>query len=257
MNLIRDLNLASLTFKPIPESFIDAVNICNLSGNAENIRGVAVTDCEDGACVYETDSTRVCINKLSEHMDPFWVDDSTFNNAFKVGTPSGYCVSDAWLHLKYADGTIFSAKRKDHSAYPFDSLATFPKAFETAQVVVKGRLPSNIAEAVSRVAILASGVDKKNARLVRMTFRKDELELYAEKMGGEASETVPWETPLEEDPQGMEVWVNTSFLLEASNKVMDFTLCYMDVDPTAPPSPSLVFQSGEFMLFVQGATPAK
>ena len=257
MNLIRDLNVVSLEYKPLPEAFIDAVNICNLSGNAENIRGVAVNDYGEGSAVYETDSVRVCINKLSERMDPFWVDDTTFNNAFKVGTPTGYCVSDAWLHLKYADGTVFSAKRKDHVAYPFDGLSTFPTAFEKAKVLVKGRLPNNIAEAVSRVAILASGVDKKNARMVRLTFRKDELELYAEKTGGEASETIPWETELEEDPQDTEVWVNTSFLLEASNKVMDFTLCYMDMDPTAPPSLSLVFQSGEFLQFVQGATATK
>lgn len=257
MNLIRDLNVVSLEYKPLPEAFIDAVNICNLSGNAENIRGVAVNDYGEGSAVYETDSVRVCINKLSERMDPFWVDDTVFNNAFKVGTPTGYCVNDAWLHLKYADGTVFSAKRKDHVAYPFDGLSTFPSAFEKAKVLVKGRLPNNIAEAVSRVAILASGVDKKNARMVRLTFRKDELELYAEKTGGEASETIPWETELEEDPQNTEVWVNTSFLLEASNKVMDFTLCYMDMDPTAPPSLSLVFQSGEFMQFVQGATATK
>ena len=182
---------------------------------------------------------------------------SIFHGAGFTGSGERDIIKATAKLRKYADGTVFSAKHKDHVAYPFDGLSTFPTAFEKAKVLVKGRLPNNIAEAVSRVAILASGVDKKNARMVRLTFRKDELELYAEKTGGEASETIPWETELEEDPQNTEVWVNTSFLLEASNKVMDFTLCYMDMDPTAPPSLSLVFQSGEFMQFVQGATATK
>lgn len=254
MELIKDLDLASLEYKPVSEEFIDAVRICSLAGNAESIKGVAVSDYEDTSAVFETDTNRVCINKLPEKMDAFWVDDATFNNALKVGTPNQYCVSETWLHLKYEDGTVFSAKRKDHSAYPFETLAAFPEAFKNAQVIVKGRLPNNIAEAVSRVAILASGVENKNARLVRLTFSKTELDLYAEKVGGEASETIPWESELEEDPQGVEVWVNTSFLLEASNKVMDFTLCYLNMDPSAPPSLSLAFQSGEYMQFVSAAT---
>lgn len=254
MELIKDLNLGSLNYKPISEEFIDAVRICSLAGNVESIKGVAVSDYGDTSAVFETDTNRVCINKLPEKMDSFWVDDATFNNALKVGTPNQYCVSETWLHLKYEDGTVFSAKRKDHSAYPFETLAMFPEAFKKAKVIVKGRLPNNIAEAVSRVAILASGVENKNARLVRLTFSKTELDLYAEKVGGEASETIPWESELEEDPQGVEVWVNTSFLLEASNKVMDFTLCYLTMDPSAPPSLSLAFQSGEYMQFVSAAT---
>ena len=254
MELIKDLKLGSLEYKPFADEFIDAVRICSLAGNTESIRGVAVGDYGDTSAVYETDTNRVCINKLPEKMDTFWVDDTTFNDALKVGTPKSYCISDAWLHLKYDDGTVFSAKRKDHTAYPFETLAAFPEAFNNAQVIVKGRLPNNISEAVSRVAILASGMDNKNARMVKLTFGKTELGLYAEKVGGEASETIPWESELEEDPQDVEVWVNTSFLLEASNKVMDFTLCYLTMDPAAPPSLSLAFQSGNYMQFVSAAT---
>ena len=254
MELIKGLNLADLQYKPLSDEFIDAVRICSLAGNTESIRGVAVNDFGEASAVYETDSNRICINTLSEHMDPFWVDDATFNDALKVGTPKGYCIHDAWLPLKYEDGTVFSAKRKDHTTYPFETLASYPEAFKTAQVLVKGRLPGNIAEAVSRVAILASGMENKNARLVRLTFGKDELDLYAEKVGGEASESIPWDAALEGDPQDIEVWVNTTFLLEASSKVMDFTLCYLDVDPGNPPKMAITFQSGNYMQFVSAAT---
>ena len=110
MELIKDLDLASLEYKPVSEEFIDAVRICSLAGNAESIKGVAVSDYEDTSAVFETDTNRVCINKLPEKMDTFWVDDATFNNALKVGTPNQYSVSETWLHLKYEDGTVFSAK---------------------------------------------------------------------------------------------------------------------------------------------------
>lgn len=253
LELVKDLNLASLEYKPLSEDFVDGVRICALAGNIEAIRGVAVGDCGDTSAIFETDTNRVCINKLPEQMESFWVDDGTFNDALKVGTPKEYSVSDAWLHLKYEDGTVFSAKRKDHSAYPFPVLAGFLDSFKEAKVVLSGRLPSNISEAVSRVAILASGSENKNARLVELTFNKDELDLYAVKSGGEASESIPWETPLEEDPQGIKVWVDTAFLLEASNKVMDFTLCYLDMHDGQPASLSLVFQSGDYTQFVSAA----
>ena len=250
MELVQELDLPSLEYKPLSEEFIDGVRICSLAGNVESIRGVAVGDYGETSAIYETDTNRVCINILPEKMESFWVDDSTFNDALKVGTPKEYCISNSWLHLKYEDGTVFSAKRKDHTAYPFVVMAGFIDAFKDAQVLVKGRLPNNLAEAVSRVAILASGTENKNARLVEMTFNKDELDLYAEKVGGEASETIPWDSALEQDPQGVKVWVDTAFLLEASNKVMDFTLCYIDQKDGNPPSLSLVFQSGDYTQFV-------
>lgn len=249
--LVQTLNLDTLQFKPLTEEFVDGVRICTLSNNTENLKGVVVGPFEDTSAIYETDTTRICVSKLSAPMDPFWVDDNTFNDALKVGTPTGYCVGTAWLHLRYADGTIFSAKRRDHSKYPCRQMAEYITALSDARVVVKGTLPSNISEAVSRVAILASGAENKNAKLVQLTFNKSELGLYAEKTGGEASETIPWDKELEEDPQGAQVWVDTAFLLEASNKVMDFMLCYITV-PSNPTKENLalVFRSGNYTQFI-------
>lgn len=244
MDSVKALDATSCTYKPLAQEFLDGVKMCALAGNSESLKGVAVGKCGDSSAIFETDSNRICIHKLSSEMDNFWVDDFVFNDALKVGTPIEYCVHNAWLHLKYEDGAVFSAKRKDHSVYPFEECAGFLGMVPSAKVIVKGRLPGNIAEAVSRVAILASGIESKNARLVELTFDKEELGLYAEKVGGEASETIPWEEPLEQDPQGFKVWVDTAFLLEASNKAMDFTLCYLDGNP------SLVFQTTDYTQLV-------
>lgn len=241
---VKALDISNLTYKPLTQEFIDGVKMCSLAGNSEALRGVAVGPCQGGTAIFETDSNRVCVQKLSSSMDTIWVDDATFNDALKIGIPQEYSVSMAWLHLKYTDGTVFSAKRKDHSSYPFDACEGLLNMIPTADIIVKGSLPANIAEAVSRVAILASGTDSKNARLVELTFNKEELGLYAEKVGGEASETIPWEKPLEEDPKDFKVWVDTAFLLEAANKAMDFTLCYIQGNP------SLVFQTGNYTQLV-------
>ena len=246
MEAVKALNTAALTYSDLSEEFLDGVRLCSLAGNKESFRGVAVNDCGDASAIFEIDSNRVCINTLKDKMTPFYVDDTTFNDALKVGTPKKYCVDGAWLHLKYEDGTVFSAKRKDDTTYPYETCRGFLDIIPTVKVIAKGRLPANITEAVSRVAILASGADSKSARLVELTFNKDELGLHAEKAGGEASETIPWDSPLEEDPQGFQFWVDTAFLLEASNKVMDFTLCYVDGNP------SLVFQSGNYTQMVCG-----
>lgn len=242
------LELDKLNYSPFTEEFLGGVRLCALSGNVESTRGIAVADFGETSAIFGADTNRVCVYPLDTKMSPFWVDDSTFNDALKVGTPKEYSVSDIWLHLRYEDGAVFSAHLKDLTPYPVDYCTTLVGAIDQLPVIVSGRLPSTLAEAVSRVSILASGVDTKNTKLVELTFRNEELELYAEKMGGEASETIPWETPVNGDPQEAKVWVDTAFLLEASNKAMDFILTEVDG------SPALMFKSGNYVQFVSATT---
>lgn len=244
---VEALGAGSLEFTILPEGFKDAATICMLEGNLTPLKGVAVGPHGDHAAVFSTDSDRICLHDLAGSMPTFWVDDGIFLDAFKVGDPTGFCLNGPWIHFLYADGTIFSAQVKECSSYPFSTCTGFVDGISTATVKASGRLPKDIGDAVSRVAILAGG-DGSGASLVKMTFRKDELELHAEKDGGDATETIPWDVPLEEDPGDVCVYVTIRFLTGAANKTMDFSLMSLG------DAPFLVFKSGEYVQMVSTST---
>lgn len=241
---VAAINVEAVQFNKVPEGFVDGIRITSISGNTTKLKGVAVTDYEDGSAVIATDMKRICLTKLPSPMSTFWVDDGTLSDAFKCGEPLEYSVTGPWLHFKYEDGTVFSAQRKDHAGYPFTTCKNFVNAIPSAEVKMSGRLPQDIKDAVNRVAVLASGTED-NSSLVEMIFHKDELELHAEKQGGEATETIPWDVPPSADPENTQVWVDVAFLTEAANKTVDFSLVSINNQP-----PSLIFKSDNYTQMV-------
>lgn len=241
---VAAINVDAVEFQDVPAGFVDGVRISAMGGNSSALKGIAVTDYKEGAAVITTDSKRICLTKLPSPMSTFWVDDSVITDALKCGEPTGCSVTGPWLHLRYEDGTVFSAQRKDHTAYPFTTCKNYVDAIDSATVMMSGRLPQDIKDAVSRVSILASSLDGKTPPLVELTFRKDELELHAEKQGGEATETIPWDVPPSADPEGFQVWVGAAWLIEAVNKTVEFSLV------TIGGNPSLIFKSEDYVQMV-------
>lgn len=240
---------ASVEFKPVPDKFINALRVCCVSGNIVALRGVAAVEYKDASAIVSTDSKRICFSKLSEPVERFLLDDSVIQDAIKCGDPDGYAIVGPWFHLHYPDGTIFSAQRKDHSVYPFTQLLSSVDRVLETEPSLTGKLPADIKDAVTRVAVLASGRDGNNAALIEMTFKNDALVLHAEKDGGEATEEIPWDTLPSKDPNGVSVWVNVEFLEEAVSKSVDFSLV-----PGAR-SDSLVFKTDEYLHMVSTHVP--
>lgn len=241
---LENVASASVTFKPCPEKFVPAVRVSIISGNVANLRGVAVTEYLGGSAVVATDSKRICFSSIPEKMDSFLVDDAVILDALKCGDPDGYAVVGPWFHLHFPDGTIFSARRKDHSVYPFTAVKNSVGVAETTDPELVGKLPADIKAAVERVAVLASGIDGNNASLIRMTFNAEGLELYATKDGSEATEEIPWDTKPSKDPAGVSVWVNVEFLEDAVNRSVDFSLVH------GPRCAFLVFKTDDYMHLV-------
>lgn len=236
------LGASSLEFEAVPEGFKDAVTICMLEGNVTPLKGVAIGPHGEGSAVFATDSDRICIHDLPAQMPKFWVDDSIFLDAFKVGDPVGYCVSGPWVHFKFEDGSIFSAQTKECSTYPFVTCSNFISKIPESRVDVAGKLPKDISAAVARVAVLA-GADERGS-MTRMSFKQEGLELYAENDDGDATDLVPWDVPLESDP-GASVNVTIRFLTGAANKTMDFSLMSHEDG-----SHFLVFQSDKYIQMI-------
>lgn len=244
---ISTLGLETAEWKKLPGGFMDAVKLCKLSCNPSPLRGIAVAASPDGtnAQVMSTDQSRISVGSLQGGMDPLWIDDPVVNDLMKLGDPAEYSMGGAWLHLKYADGTIFSCKLKDCAQFPVTLFNSAVSSAVAAPAILTGRLPKDLLEATARVSTMASGIDGSSASLVRLTFKQEGLELYAKKDTGDASELVPWDQPLDQDP-GKVAWVDTSFLVEAGRKAMDFKLVHSEGSETD----TLVFTSEGFIQMV-------
>ena len=234
-------------FKPIPDGFIAGVGMCTLAKNAaQELRGIAVGDDGTGrSYVIETDSNRICVYSLESSMDKFWIDGAALKTAFKVGTPTGYCIHNSWIIFEYDGGTRVAAKRKDHSSYPYADIFKCITEATEALPLASGKLPSTLLEAVSRLSILASRENSAVASdLIELTFSQECLTLFASKDSGEATETIPWEEPIRGEANSCKVWVDPAFLNEAASKSFDFKLCIHGS------TPSLYVTSGAFVMLV-------
>ena len=244
---VSALDVEHMEFEALPEGFSDAVKICTMGNNLTPLKGVAVGPHGDMSAVFSTDKDRISIQDLPSAMPTIWMDDAMFADAFKVGDPVEFCSKGPWLHLKYEDGTVFSAQKKDCAGYPFSTCSGIVDSISTGTVQMEGRLPKDLNDAVSRVAVLASGTDSKGLSLVEMAFHKDCLELHAEGVDGDATETVPWDSPLGDEP-GISIYVTVPFLVEAARKTMDFSLVSLGKNP------AMVFRSGDYIQMVSTTT---
>lgn len=241
---VATMGLASAQWEELPKTFMDAVKLCQLSANTSKLRGVMV-GCPEGSSVslvMATDSVRIACHALDRKLPDFWLDDPNVNELVKLGDPTHYCVVGPWLHIKYADGSVFSAKTKDCAGYPVTIIKQNVDTYGGAATSVEGKFPKDIAESVDRVATMAAAQDGCSS-LVRLTFRKDTLGIYASKATGDAEEVVPWDEPLGTDPN-IVVYVESAFLVEASKKGMDFKVSEIEG------STAVMFTSGDFKNFV-------
>jgi len=228
---LTELKLEQLVFEAVPEDFSAGLKLVKMAQNSDPKRGVAV----DGVLMVSTDSVRMNRFTLKGEMKPFWIDDPAVADLLKLDQVKDYSLSEAWVHFRLADGTIFSCKRKDHTKYPIKLLDQLITGMDRKEGDVGGKLPATLTEVVDRVATLAT--DVKGSFPVKLTLTATELVVFAEKTTGKASESIPWETPL--NCPTTEVWVDSSFLLEAGKKVVEF---YLTTSPSTN-STALVFST--------------
>lgn len=232
---LEELKLQEIAFEPVPEDFYQAIKLVKMAQNTDPKRGV----CVSGNLMVSTDSVRMNRYTMKGEMVPFWIDDPAVADLLKLDEVRMYAVSNSWVHFRLDDGTIFSCKRKDHTKYPVKLLSDLIDGHDRKPQDIGGKLPASLSEVVDRVATLAT--DVKGSFPVRLTFTPTELEVYAEKTTGKASETIPWETPL--NCQKTEVWMDSSFMLEAGKKMVEFYL----TESETTHSTAMVFTVGSYV----------
>lgn len=212
--------------RDLPTDFADALKIVPISNNANpDLQGVAVIPTGDVSTMISTDRQRISSKKLSSKIEEMLVDDELLLQAIKVGNPKKYSITGPWLNFVYEDGTRFSCTRKDHTSYPGAKILPALDKFNEMTAVVSGKLPKDIVETVARVNVLSGIAEQNSEHIVKLTFDKSGISVYAENAGGNAEESIDWDTTMNipEDLKS-EIWVASSFITEAVNKSMDFKL---------------------------------
>lgn len=121
-----------------------------------------------------------------------------------------------WVHYLGANGTIFSAMRKDSSMYPLSNAMSNFRMVQDAINATPGMvIPEGMVEAISRCAVLA-GTDENGNNVVTLSFLEDGLMVDASNTNGEAEEMVPYPEEAVIDPGAVDkvIKVNAESVVE-------------------------------------------
>lgn len=214
---LAGLKLAELQWLPLPANFTEGLRLTRIPRNKSPYRGI----CVNGAMMISTDQIQMNRFSLDAEMTTFWIDETAVEDYLKFDPgATHYAISEAWLHLRMQDGSIFSCRRKEHGDYPFSALDAIIQNRTLKDGDPRNRLPADIGEVADRVASMAT--DNKGTLPIRLTIGKDTLTAYSERVTGSCEEEIPWETPFTADPK-LQVWVDSGYLVEAaSRKSLDF-----------------------------------
>ena len=229
VEFLQALKLGELAWKPLPVDFSSALRLCKMACNATPMRGIFVGD----YLMISTDTTR--INRYSflelddggpvadkiptdwQSLDPFWIDDPAAGELIKLGSLSQYSVSPGWVHFLSDDGAVFSCKKKDVTLFPAKQVSMTLTQVKKLQDLVSGPLPREIGEAVDRVSVFGNE-QASGGNTITLHIHQLWITIESSRTTGSVSEDLPWEAPLETDPD-LEVTVDHSFLVEAGRKV--------------------------------------
>jgi hypothetical protein len=230
---IEGLKIGELTWNPLPAEFLTALKLCRMPGNSTPLRGVFF----DGKDVYSTDSVRINHYTMASEVSCFWIEDSAVSELIRFDGLSDVAVSPAWVHFKGEDGTIFSARNRETSGFPKDKLSGLLNTSGPAPEDIRGNLPKALTDVVSRAMVF--GTEMRGAMVIGLSLFQNHLTIKAQRDAGSYVEELDWETPLSTDP-GIEIFVDSSFLQEASGKVEEFYI------KTINGARTLIFESAEY-----------
>lgn len=234
-------HMDNITYKDVPQDFMEALSLCLLAKNRHPLRGVYC----DGEVLLSTDMARISMATLAEELDVFYVDDSNIEVLVNFPTVNKIAIVDDFLHFLTEEGVKVSVKQKIMSNYPSQKLRKYLVA-ATEQEIVWNTVPENIKSAIESAAIFSMNDEKE--MVVEFIVDKDELEIrskirsggFAEKMGLEHSVG-----------RRIETIVDLKFLKEIAKEKLDFAIVNIELGGIQP-SPVIVFSGlgGSFVKIV-------
>jgi DNA polymerase III sliding clamp (beta) subunit (PCNA family) len=226
LKYISQLKVSSLEWISLPDNFYEGIKLCKIANSSNNLRGFFIKD----AYLVSTDRIRINTFRLNRELPQFWIDDLGITELLKLKEKMFYfAISDAWVHFKGENGSIFSCKRNADKEYPFDKLMEYKNLVQNEEPYLATVFPSNIKEAIDRISIMSDNI--RGFEVVTLTLEKEKIKLFSKKDIGDITEIIELPTPFDKDI-GLSIMADVSFLMEAIDKCPNIAIKKIKVDKT-------------------------
>jgi hypothetical protein len=203
---IQGIKINDDDFTDIPERFFEGLAICNFKSQSQ-LSGVYCVDKN----IISTDNLKVNYYTLdNEIATSFWINNDAVAELLKLNNVVKYYVSDSWVHFQTEDKTIFSCKRLAQDNYPYTKVIDFIESHKKEKGDISNELPNKLIDAVNRAAALSQNIESFDT--VKLTFTKDNIEVFSQRPSGKYTENVPWEKPFKKDISPISIYVDYSMI---------------------------------------------
>lgn len=215
---IKSMKTKDLKWSKIPENFMDGLSLCKIGCNRSSLAGIFVKD----NIMVSTDELSINWFTLSDKMDCFWVDDSVIGELVKFTGVKEYSISDAWLHFRTEDKTVFSCKIREQEGYLFPKIKSIIEPLLKTNHVAK-QLPSKLLEALDRASALSMSTADSN-EAIQLVFKKEQVEVRSKRFTGKYLEKIPWDKPVKEFTDPVSVFVDYAMISRSLKRSLSFYL---------------------------------
>jgi hypothetical protein len=203
---IQGITNGKFKWATIPERFFEGLAICNFKSQSQ-LSGVYCSDKN----IISTDNLKVNYYTLDDDIiTSFWINNDAVTELLKLNNVKKYYVSDSWVHFQTEDKTIFSCKRLAQDNYPYTKVIDFIESHKKEKGDVSNELPNKLIDAVNRAAALSQNIESFDT--VKLTFTKDNIEVFSQRPSGKYTENVPWEKPFKKDISPISIYVDYSMI---------------------------------------------
>jgi hypothetical protein len=203
---IQGITNGKFKWANIPERFFEGLAICNFKSQSQ-LSGVYCADKN----IISTDNLKVNYYTLDDEIaTSFWINNDAVTELLKLNNVKKYYVSDSWVHFQTEDKTIFSCKRLAQDNYPYTKVIDFIKSHKKEKGDISNELPNKLIDAVNRAAALSQNIESFDT--VKLTFTKDNIEVFSQRPSGKYTENVPWEKPFKKDISPISIYVDYSMI---------------------------------------------
>lgn len=196
-------------WQPVTVEFPSMVAACAFS-NKTDYAGVALRHVVGASLLVGTDQAKIYYGFLPENLPEFWlnVDASSALGAIG-GEGKAIAADDMWVHVQFADGTIFSALAMQVDKYPIEDLYAYTQTFQDTEGSVCGDFTDEMRQAVKQASVFAGNTSGR--KQVSFVYSAKKLEISSEGAGGSYKCSLDWDG----GEQDFAVTIDAQFILTA------------------------------------------
>lgn len=193
----------------VPAAFPSMVSACAFS-NKTDYAGVALRHVAETSLLVGTDQSKIYYGFLPPEVPEFWLSVDAASALGQAGDEGeAIATDDTWVHVKFTDGTVFSALAMQVEKYPIQDLYDYTQVFQDAEGSVCGEFTAEMRNVVKQASVFS--VSPTGRKQVTFEYAQQKLEISSDGSGGSYHCTLDWDG----GPTDFAVSIDAQFILTA------------------------------------------